>query len=792
MSTKDALYNGLVFDGAMGTMLIEEGLKAEDCPEKLNIEKPEIIKDIHRLYIEAGADVITTNTFGGNRIKLAEYGLEKVLKEINKNAVKIAKEAAKEKNCLIAASIGPTGKFVEPMGELSFDHAYEIFKEQIKVLAKEGPDFIIFETFSDLGELRAGVIAAKDVCDIPIICSLTFEGERTLTGVTPASAAVVLESLGVEAIGANCSGGPKELFPAVKELAKTTELPIIFQPNAGLPSLKNKKVIYSLNSDEFITYIEPYLNLGVNVFGACCGSTPDFIKKLKDRLKDYSPKKRVVKEEGLLSSRGKVVRIKKDLPPKIIGERINPSGKKKLAESLKTGNYGIIQREAELQIKSGAHLLDVNVGIHSIDESSAMVNVINLLQKNFDIPLVIDSINPEVIEKALKTYHGKALVNSVNGEEKSIKRILPLVKRYGAGVIGLTLDENGIPKKAEERLLIAQKIVNKCLEYGISKDDIYIDCLVLTVGTDNTSPMETLKALRMIKEKLEVKTILGISNVSHGMPKRYKLNSAFLAMAISNGLDLAFINPLEKNIIDTFKAASLLSGRDNNYKYLKLNNKENEEYVEIERNFKPSFKSVKNLLIKGSYDAIEHAKTLLQEGTEPLSIINEGLIPGLNIVGDKFEKGEYYLPQLMLSSEIAQDIFNILEDELRKTKKQSKKGTIVLGTVKGDIHDIGKDMVGVILKTYGYKVVDLGKNILKEKFLEAAVNEKADFIGLSSLMTTTMMEIPKTIKYLKERLPKIKVIVGGAVVTEDFAKKSGADGYSQDALGVIRVLEKLK
>lgn len=792
MVQKNVLEKVLVFDGAMGTLLQEKGLKPGACPELMNIEEAVKVAEVHLAYLEAGADVITTNTFGANAIKLAEYGLKDKVVEINQKAVEIAKTLTKDCHCLVAASVGPTGQFVEPMGRISFDDIYEVYKEQIGALTAADPDLILLETFSDLGEIRAALLAARDVCSLPVIACLTFSGGRTLTGVSPQSAAIVLESLGAAGVGANCSGGPEELLPVIKELARNTKLPILVQPNAGLPQFKDGQVYYPLGAGEFTKVMEPYFHLGINLFGSCCGSTPQHTRVLKERLRGFEPDARETEKGSALASREKVVRIGPNLLPKIIGERINPTARKKLAEALRQEDYGLVQAEAEVQADAGAHLLDINVGTHGLDEKMAMKKIINLLQQNILTPLVVDSTNPEVIEKALKTYHGKALVNSVNGEKASLNAILPLIKRYGAGVIALTLDEKGIPKKGEERYLIAEKIIKKCSEFGIPKKDIYVDCLVMTVGTDDLAPSETLKAIRLVKEGLGVNTILGVSNVSHGLPNRGKLNAAFLAMAIASGLDLAIINPLDENMLATWQSASLLTGRDERAaNYLQFNSQEVEKVHISIKDEKPSLELVKQMVIKGSQDIVKVIETLLAEGLKSLQIINEGLIPGLNVVGEKFEKGEYYLPQLMLSAETAQKAFAILEKRMEGSEKVTKD-TVVIGTVKGDVHDIGKNMVAVMLKNHGYKVVDLGKNVPAEDFLTALKKEKAQVLALSALMTTTMQEIPAIINYVRSHLPDVKIIVGGAVVTSDFALEAGADGYGKDAVSAVKLVEVLR
>ncbi len=794
MAKINPLEKHLIFDGAMGTMLQEAGLKTNQCPEIMIIEAPKEVLGIHKAYIEAGADVLTTNTFGGNRIKLSAYNLEHRLEEINRNAVQIARQAAQEKDALVAASVGPTGRFVYPLGDLSFDRAYNIFKEQITALALGCPDLIILETFSDMGEIRAALLAAKDSCKIPVICSLTFEKNRTLTGVSPASAAVVMESLGAAAIGANCSGGPLELLPVAKEILETTSLPVIIQPNAGLPTIQEEKTHFTMGAEEFARAMKPYLELGVPIIGSCCGSTPAFSKALHELVHSFRPvtPHRREKKRSTFAGRESIVVADDNLPTIIIGERINPSARKKLKETILMEDYSLVQEEANKQVAHGAHMIDLNAGIYEIDQGTIMENMINILQRSITAPLVLDTTDPVVIEKGLKAYHGKALVNSVNGDEKVLATILPIVKRYGAAVIGLTLDEKGVPAKARDRFHIATKIVEACLKNGIPKEDIYIDCLVMAVGAGTNTARETLHALATVKKNLKVKTVLGVSNVSHGMPARKKLNTAFFAMAIAAGLDLAIVNPLDKGIMDAWQAACLLAGRDpHSANFIKYNSETEETPSKAKKKDQTDLENLAALIVEGSLKAIESVKKLLRSSTPAQEIVDKALVPGLVIAGARFEEGIIYLPQLMLSAEAAQKAFALLDRHFGKTGGLARKGTVVIGTVKGDVHDIGKNLVAVMLKNSGYKVVDLGKNVAPQEFIDAAEAEKADIVALSALMTTTMIEIPKTIKLIKKALPAIKIIAGGAVVTNSFALASGADGYGKDAVSAVRTVDNL-
>jgi 5-methyltetrahydrofolate--homocysteine methyltransferase len=790
------MTNVQIFDGAMGTMLQQRGLLAGQSPEELNIIMPDVVESVHLDYLRAGADILITNTFGGSRIKLQEYGLEQQLAEINRCAIEIARSACeKHGHGKVAASLGPTGLFVSPVGDVLFEEMYAIYLEQAQAIAQAKPDYFLLETFSDLGEIRAALLACLDAGnrEIPVICSMTYTNGRTLTGVRPSVCAVTLEAMGASVIGCNCSGGPDELMQVVAELAEYTALPLVVQPNAGLPTLVEGTVIYPLDAQSFADAMEQFLPYQVAFMGGCCGTTPAHIQALKTKMADITVASRQVVLQGSLSCRDHVVTFGGDTLPKMIGERINPTARKKLAQALRDGDYDLIEQDAEAQAEAGAHVLDVNVGTHGIDEVQVMTDIVTLLQQSVSIPLCLDSTNPTVLEQGLRAYQGKALINSVNGERASLDAILPLAKRYGAAVVGLTLDETGIPTTAEGRFIIAKRIIEACAQHGIPQHDVYLDSLVMTVGTDIHAPKETLRTMQLIRNAYpNVNLLLGVSNVSHGLPNRAKINSAFLAMAIGNGLDVAIINPMDELMKNAWQSAALLAGRDENAEnYLVLNSTQSTaDYAVVVETDQPSIELVKRSVVKGSGGIVKIVQALLDNGVAPMEIINEGLIIGLNEVGEQYEKGVFFLPQLMRSAEVSQQAFDLLESHLGSADAM-QKATLVIGTVKGDIHDIGKNMVAVMVKNHGYRVVDLGKNVSAETFVAAVKEHNAEFLGLSALMTTTMQEIPQIITALRAECPNTKVIVGGAVITEEFAQESGADGFGRDAVQTVKLMDTL-
>ena len=784
MNIKDYIKeNILIFDGAMGTMLQKLGLNNSDLPEELNILESEKIINIHKKYIEAGAKVITTNTFGANEIKLkqSKFSVESIIDK----AIDNVKKAKGNKEILIALDIGPIGQLLEPMGTLKFEEAYEIFKRQIIQGQKSGADIILIETMTDLYEAKAAILAAKENTNLPIFCTMTFEkNKRTFTGCTPLSMILTLEGLGVDALGVNCSLGPNELDDIVDEIIKYSSIPIMVQPNAGLPTIKEGKTIYNVKPKKFAAFQRSIVEKGVRIVGGCCGTTDEFIREIVYILKDVQVKKLKEKNIWGVCSSTKAVLID---GVKIIGERINPTGKKLFKEALRNNDIDYILKEAIGQVESGADILDVNVGLPEIDEEETMKKVIKEIQSIIDTPLQIDSNNPKVIEKALRVYNGKPIVNSVNGEDKVLDNLLPLIKKYGAAVVGLTLDDKGIPKKAEERLKITEKIVNTALEYGISREDIFIDCLVLTASAQQEGIMETLKAVTLVKEKLNVKTILGISNISFGLPNRELINKTFLAMSLQSGLDLPILNPNNKEMINIINAYKVLNNEDRGA----------ESYIEKYTNEISNGKEVKNLksnitlreiVIKGiKEEAYSKTKELIKNRDE-LSIINEDLIPALDEIGEKYEKGIIFLPQLIQSAETVKKAFTAIKEKLREDNSPKiNKGKILMATVKGDIHDIGKNIVKVILENYGFDIIDLGKDVEAERIVEEVKKNNIKLVGLSALMTTTVNGMKDTIKALKESRMDCKVFVGGAVLNKEYAEMINADYYAKDAKEAVDI-----
>ena len=788
-----------ILDGAMGTMLMAGGLSPGACPELMNINHKEVVKEIHRKYIDAGATIVETNTFGGSPLKLAHYNLTERYEELNIAAIKIAREAA-GKNIKVAASIGPTGRFISPIGDLSFDEAYESFRKQASALAKDGLiDFFILETFIDLQELRIAILAAKDAApSVPIIAQMSYsEDGRTVTGTDPKTAAIVLEAIGASVVGVNCSLGPKELVPIVKEIASVANVPVSVLPNAGMPYLENGETKYPMTPEEFSIWGKKLYETGATFLGGCCGTTPAHIRALKESLENATPEKTQAKKPTLyLTSRAKTVAIDKSLPTRIIGERINPTGRKKLAADLQEGSLLSIKKEALGEVKAGADILDVNMGAPNIDEAEMMERAITEISNLTDAPLVIDTGNAKSLENALKAYPGRALINSVTYEKERIEKFLPLAKRYGAAILCLPVTEQGVPKTASERAEVMEKIINEAKKYGLKRGDFILDALVMTVSADKNAANEVFETLKLYREKFDLPTTMGLSNISFGLPNRPLLNSAFLSMTLAYGINAPIMNPYDEEMMNALSAGAVLIGKDpcgiefSKKASLQKNNASAKTESNVPSNLNP-LEEIRNAVINGEK---ESAKPLVEkaisEGYDSATITEKGLTEAMEKIGEDFGAGRMFLPQVLLSAETMREAFDALKEHFPKDESSSI-GTVILATVKGDVHDLGKNIVGALLKNNGFKVVDLGKDVSRETIIESAIKENADIVGLCALMTTTMGEIPNVIKALKDNSVKAKVMAGGAAVTEEYAKAKGADAYAKDAVEAVKLAKEM-
>ena len=781
----------LYIDGGMGTLLQKRGLQPGELPETWNLTHPDDITDIHLSYLRAGSNIITTNTFGANCLKFEN------LDEIISTAVKNAKKAIElfdgnRDECFIALDVGPLGKMLEPLGDMPFEKAVEIFTESIKLGAKNGADLIIIETMTDSYETKAALLAAKESCDLPVFVTNAYdETGKLLTGASPKAMIALLEGLRADAIGINCSLGPHQMKEIAREYVKYSSLPVIVSPNAGMPRTENGRTVFDVDAEEFSLVMKDIAEMGAAILGGCCGTTPDFIKATVEKTKNLPFSPAVNKNLTLVSSYTHAVEIGND--PVLIGERINPTGKKRFKEALRQGDINYIVSEGIAQEEKGVHILDVNVGLPEIDEDSMLVNSVKELQSVLDLPLQLDTAKKSAMEKAMRVYNGKPLVNSVNGKQEVMDEILPLVKKYGGVVIALTIDETGIPETAEGRMEVAGKILFECEKYGIDKKDVIVDPLAMAVSSDDNSAKITLDSVKLIKEKLGVKTSLGVSNVSFGLPSRETLNAYFLSLSFMNGLDCAIMNPFSDTMMGSYHTYMALMGKDKScteyidfFKDFTLTGEKGTSAVKSDyTNEKPLVRAIVKGLKEPSYD---EAKKALQV-VEPLSVINEQIVPALDKVGKLFEEKKMYLPQLLMSAEAASKAFDAVKSVMKDTGlKESKK--IVLATVKGDIHDIGKNIVKVLLENYGFTVIDLGKDVAPETVLEAAKNEKADIVGLSALMTTTTEAMAETVALLRKELPEVKTVVGGAVLTKEFAEKIGATFYAKDAMETVRFAQK--
>jgi len=797
-----------IFDGAMGTMLQAAGLEEGYCPELFNVEKPNVVKDIHGNYLQHGADIITTNTFGACSLKLEDYGLQDRVAEINTAAVKVAKEAIAmyKPEARVAGSMGPTGRFLQPLGNMSFDSIYESYREQADALIEAGVDFIIIETIIDVQEMRAALLASLDARQaagktkdqVQIICQFSFsEDGRTITGTPPEVATTIVEAIGADIIGINCSLGPEQIEPLIKKIASVTNLPISCQPNAGMPQLINKQTVFPLSAENMGPLMIPIADAGASYLGGCCGTTPAHIQSIANAIKNHTPKKRPhVEAKTIITSRTKLLELGHGVKPLIIGERINPTGRKILAQELRDGSFIRVKRDALDQVEAGADILDVNMGVAGMDQSPLMEKAIFDLSMLVETPLSIDTLDPAAMEIALKNYPGRALINSVNGEEESITHVMPLAKRYGAALLCLPICSGDLPEKAEDRVALADSIVNRAYSYGLKPQDLLLDPLVLTLASGEDSARQTLRTLQLYKEKFGFPTVMGLSNISFGMPQRPYLNGQFLTMALASGLTTPIMNPLNYAAKKAFVSSTTLLGWDpGSAQFIKDYGYEDETTAPgnaaPKGPAKASFDSndplanIRTCVEQGEKEAIvDLVKKALADGIDPLDITKKGLSEAMNVVGEKFGSGKLFLPQVMLAAETMQAAFNTIK-EIIPASDSLDKGTVVVATVKGDIHDLGKNIVAALLENNGYKIIDLGKDVEPEVIVQAIKDNKASMVGICSLMTTTMPQIDNTIAAIREAGLDTKVMVGGAVVSQDYADQAGADLYAKDGIAAV-------
>lgn len=786
MNIRDFIKNNIVYlDGGMGTLLQKSGLQPGELPEHWNISHPEVIREIHKNYYDSGSNVVNTNTFGANTLKFSIDELDEIICHAVKNADEARKASSGEQEKFIALDVGPTGKLLKPLGDLDFEDAVKIFAETIRLGVKYGVDLITIETMNDSYETKAAVLAAKENSDLPIIVTNAYgENGRLMTGANPAVMAAMLEGMGVDAIGANCSLGPKQLMDVMDELLKYCSVPVAFKPNAGLPKSDGKVTYYDVDADEFAQDIKLSVENGVRIVGGCCGTTPEYIKKVCELTRGMKPKEIEKKTYSVCTSYNKAVFFGEK--PILIGERINPTGKKRFKQALLENDIGYILQEAVNQQAKEVHVLDVNVGLPGIDEAQMLTTSVCELQCVTDLPLQIDSSDPVAMESALRRYNGKAMINSVNGKEENMNAIFPLVKKYGGFVVALTLDEKGIPSTVEGRMKIARKILLTAALYGINKKDIIFDPLAMTVSADKMSAVTTLETVKKITEQLGCNTSLGVSNVSFGLPSRELVNAAFFTTAMENGLSAAIMNPYSARMMEAYYSFNVVKGLDDNC--MDFINFASQQEVQPTVKHESSL-TLKEAIEKGLKEKSSEITTAMLGNSAPLDIVNAHVIPALDNVGKRFEEKKLFLPQLLMSAEAAKASFEVIKAAMAADGNSVKKGNIVIATVHGDIHDIGKNIVKLLLENYGYNVIDLGKNVPPETVLNAVIENHAPLVGLSALMTTTVPAMEETVKLVKEKAPWCKTVVGGAVLTQDYADKIGADKYAADAMESVRYAE---
>lgn len=800
----------VLLDGATGTNLQKAGMPVGVCPEQWILENSEVLIDLQKRYVEAGTDILFAPTFTASRIKLKEYGLEDHLEEMNRKLVALSKEAAKGTNALVAGDLTMTGEQLYPLGDLMFEDLVDVYKEQAKIIAEAGADLFVVETMMSLQECRAAVLAIREVCDLPVMVSLTYnEDGRTLYGTDPVTAVVVMQSLGADAVGMNCSTGPEAMLEPIAKMAEYAAIPLLAKPNAGMPELIDGQTVFNVEPEEFAEVGKKLVEEGAAIIGGCCGTTPEHIRALKEAVKGIPVKAPLQTKRRMLTSERKSVEITLDGRFMVIGERINPTGKKKLQAELKEGSLNLVRTMALEQEENGASILDINMGMNGIDEKEMMLRTIYEVTSTVDCPLCIDSSHVDIIEAALRIYPGRALINSISLEKEKFEKLLPIAKKYGAMFILLPLSDEGLPKDSAEKHGIIHTIMDEAVRIGMAKEDIIVDGLVATIGANPNAALECFETFSYCKNELELPTACGLSNISFGLPERTYVNTAFLTMAIANGLTMAIANPSQELLINAaFASDMLLNKKESDIRYIERMNFLSEKYAGMERVMvqktpagtsaaggeirkESTGSGVFQAVLKGNKEhVLEEVKKMLDGGAKPDEIINEHLIAAINEVGELFDKKKYFLPQLISSANTMKLAIEYLEPMLERSNTEAM-ATIVVATVEGDIHDIGKNLVVLMLKNYGYHVIDLGKDVPADVIVDTAMNEGAKVIGLSALMTTTMMRMKDVVELAKEKGCTAKIVIGGAAITESFSDEIGADGYSKDAAECVKLVERL-
>ena len=800
----------VLLDGATGTNLQKAGMPVGVCPEQWILENSEVLIDLQKQYVEAGTDILFAPTFTASRIKLKEYGLEDHLEEMNRKLVALSKEAAKGTNALVAGDLTMTGEQLYPLGDLMFEDLVDVYKEQAKIIAEAGADLFVVETMMSLQECRAAVLAIREVCDLPVMVSLTYnEDGRTLYGTDPVTAVVVMQSLGADAVGMNCSTGPEAMLEPIAKMAEYAAIPLLAKPNAGMPELIDGQTVFNVEPEEFAEVGKKLVEEGAAIIGGCCGTTPEHIRALKEAVKGIPVKAPLQTKRRMLTSERKSVEITLDGRFMVIGERINPTGKKKLQAELKEGSLNLVRTMALEQEENGASILDINMGMNGIDEKEMMLRTIYEVTSTVDCPLCIDSSHVDIIEAALRIYPGRALINSISLEKEKFEKLLPIAKKYGAMFILLPLSDEGLPKDSAEKHGIIRTIMDEAVRIGMAKEDIIVDGLVATIGANPNAALECFETFSYCKNELELPTACGLSNISFGLPERTYVNTAFLTMAIANGLTMAIANPSQELLMNAaFASDMLLNKKESDIRYIERMNFLSEKYAGMERVMvqktpagtsaaggetrkESTGSGVFQAVLKGNKEhVLDEVKKMLDGGAKPDEIINEHLIAAINEVGELFDKKKYFLPQLISSANTMKLAIEYLEPMLERSNTEAM-ATIVVATVEGDIHDIGKNLVVLMLKNYGYHVIDLGKDVPADVIVDTAMNEGAKVIGLSALMTTTMMRMKDVVELAKEKGCTAKIVIGGAAITESFSDEIGADGYSKDAAECVKLVERL-